>query len=197
MLTNIKHWIAQQYKKSARRDPDGKEWLPVLEAATEDDIEPFINAAREADKAGLSPWSLRDAGQREAVLRSLAFVVHRQLWLQRREGQLEHWPGHMLVWRQRQQMYPVGMLLASHDGDESVWRLHFFFIQDVFRHRGYGSRMLKSARRELSGFPLQAILPVETESQVKCLESAGFRRRQLHSHGQVVLEAPAWALSDR
>ncbi|MDN3554503.1 GNAT family N-acetyltransferase [Halomonas maura] len=163
--------------------------VPALAAAGEADIPLLLEAARRAEAEGLSPWVLRDEARLETLRRSLEFVVHRGLWLQREAGQVAHWQGRLLALRHGDG--PVlGMLLVCRRDDEAAWQLRFFFIAPEWQGRGHGARLLLAARRELRGTPLQTRLPLAGAVPAS-LEAAGFRRMHVDAGGVASFEAPA------
>ncbi|WP_275288537.1 GNAT family N-acetyltransferase [Halomonas elongata] len=192
MLATLKRWLGAATTNPAEA-PDvesarGKA-VPGLVAAGEEDIALLLEAARRAEGEGLSPWVLRDEARLETLRRSLEFVVHRGLWLQREGDQVVHWQGRLLALRHGDG--PVlGMLLVCRRDDEAAWQLRFFFVAPEWQGRGHGARLLQAARRELRGTPLQTRLPL-TGAAPASLEAAGFRRMHVDAGGVASFEAPA------
>ncbi|MDR5868655.1 GNAT family N-acetyltransferase [Halomonas koreensis] len=192
MLTTLKRWLG-----AAPAEPDGaaagepatQEAPPGLVEAGAEDIPLLLEAARRAEGEGLSPWVLRDERRLETLRRSLEFVVHRGLWLQREAGGVAHWQGRLLALRHGDG--PVlGMLLVCRRDAEAAWQLRFFFIAPEWQGRGHGARLLRAARRELRGTPLQARLPLAGAAPAS-LEAAGFKRMHVDAGGVASFEAPA------
>lgn len=196
MLATLKRWMGaaptQPAKKDAGETPQGdsaRQEAPALVPAGPEDIALLLEAAELAEREGLSPWVLRDEARLETLRRSLEFVVHRGLWLQREAGKVAHWQGRLLALRHGEG--PVlGMLLVCRRDDEAAWQLRFFFIAPEWQGRGHGARLLLAARRELKGTPLQTRLPLVGAAPAS-LEAAGFRRMHMDAGGVVSFEAPA------
>ncbi|WP_136248079.1 GNAT family N-acetyltransferase [Halomonas borealis] len=192
MLTTLKRWLGAADAapgETAGAKPAPQDAAPELVDAGEDDVALLLEAARRAEGEGLSPWVLRDEARLETLRRSLEFVVHRGLWLQREAGQVAHWQGRLLALRHGDG--PVlGMLLVCRRDDEAAWQLRFFFIAPQWQGRGHGARLLMAARRELRGTPLKTRMPL-TGAAPASLEAAGFQRMHVDAGGVASFEAPA------
>ncbi|MBB3142578.1 GNAT family N-acetyltransferase [Halomonas organivorans] len=191
MLATLKRWLGAASAEPAKGDSGEsapQDVPPALVAAGEEDIALLLEAARRAEGEGLSPWVLRDEARLETLRRSLEFVVHRGLWLQREAGEVAHWQGRLLALRHGEG--PVlGMLLVCRRDDEAAWQLRFFFIAPEWQGRGHGARLLLAARRELQGTPLKTRLPLAGAAPAS-LEAAGFRRMHVDAGGVASFEAP-------
>ncbi|MFG6175876.1 GNAT family N-acetyltransferase [Halomonas sp. THAF12] len=191
MLATLKRWLGAASAEPAKGDSGEsvpEDVPPALVAAGEEDIALLLEAARRAEGEGLSPWVLRDEARLETLRRSLEFVVHRGLWLQREAGEVAHWQGRLLALRHGEG--PVlGMLLVCRRDDEAAWQLRFFFIAPEWQGRGHGARLLLAARRELQGTPLKTRLPLAGAAPAS-LEAAGFRRMHVDAGGVASFEAP-------
>lgn len=193
MLATLKRWLGAAPTPAPAEAPAAGTGqaspAPALAPAGEADIALLLEAAQRAEAEGLSPWVLRDAARLETLRRSLEFVVHRGLWLQREASQVAHWQGRLLALRHGDG--PVlGMLLVCRRDDEAAWQLRFFFIAPEWRGRGHGARLLLAARRELRGTPLQTRLPLAGAAPAS-LEAAGFKRMHVDAGGVASFEAPA------
>ncbi|MES3677872.1 GNAT family N-acetyltransferase [Halomonas elongata] len=192
MLTTLKRWLGASSTEPAEApavEPVKRDPAPELVEASTDDIELLLGAARRAEGEGLSPWVLRDETRLETLRRSLEFVVHRGLWLQREADRVAHWQGRLLALRHGDG--PVlGMLLVCRRDDEAAWQLRFFFIAPEWQGRGHGARLLMAARREFRGTPLQTRLPLKGAAPAS-LEAAGFKRMHVDAGGVASFEAPA------
>ncbi|GEK74578.1 MULTISPECIES: GNAT family N-acetyltransferase [Halomonas] len=191
MLTTLKRWLGASPNRPAAApavDPAPPEAAPGLVEATVEDIPLLLEAARRAEEQGLSPWVLRDESRLETLRRSLEFVVHRGLWLQREGDRVAHWQGRLLALRHGDGPL-LGMLLVCRRDDESAWQLRFFFIAPEWQGRGHGARLLLAARRELMGTPLQTRLPLQGAAPAS-LVAAGFRRMHVDAGGVASFEAP-------
>ncbi|MFC3284156.1 GNAT family N-acetyltransferase [Litchfieldella rifensis] len=193
MLTTLKRLLGGERKgggASPTRLSASDSEARGLEAAQQDDIERFLEAARRADAQGHSPWVLRDAARLDTLRRALEFTVHRGLWLQRDGERVAHWQGRLLALRHGEGP-PLGMLLACRPDDEAAWQLRFFFIEPQWQGSGHGARLLLAARRSLSGTPLHTRLPVICEAAIHSLEAAGFQRMHVDAAEVASFEAPA------
>ncbi|CBV42793.1 GNAT family N-acetyltransferase [Halomonas elongata] len=192
MLTTLKRWLGASSTEPAEApavEPVKRDPAPELVEACTDDIGLLLGAARRAEGEGLSPWVLRDETRLETLRRSLEFVVHRGLWLQREADRVAHWQGRLLALRHGDG--PVlGMLLVCRRDDEAAWQLRFFFIAPEWQGRGHGARLLMAARREFRGTPLQTRLPLKGAAPAS-LEAAGFKRMHVDAGGVASFEAPA------
>lgn len=192
MLATFKRWLGAAVaapSEATAAATAAQEAAPELVEAGEGDIALLLEAARRAEGEGLSPWVLRDEARLETLRRSLEFVVHRGLWLQREAGQVAHWQGRLLALRHGDG--PVlGMLLVCRRDDEGAWQLRFFFIAPEWQGRGHGARLLLAARRELKGTPMKARLPASGAAAAS-LAAAGFQRRHVDAGGVASFEAPA------
>ncbi|WP_447529909.1 GNAT family N-acetyltransferase [Vreelandella sp. TE19] len=190
MLTQLKKLFSGADKPASRhKRAKGRRARP-LEAAREEDIDNFIEAVYQADGRGYSPWLLRDKSALDTLRRALEFTVHRQVWLQRDDGQVAHWQGQLLALRHGDGP-PLGMVLACRPDDESAWQLKFFYISKEWKGSGHGTRLLRALRRSLSGVPLQTRLPLNCHSAVNSLETAGFSRQHVDAQEIASFEAPA------
>ncbi|WP_202932471.1 GNAT family N-acetyltransferase [Vreelandella alkaliphila] len=192
MLTKFKKLLSSGSKQqlpASTKSSSVKRSRP-LEEACSDDIDSFIAAAYKADQKGHSPWVLRDSSVVETLRRALEFTVHRGLWLQREEGQVAYWQGCLLALRHGEGP-PLGMVLACRADDEAAWQLRFFYINQEWKGRGHGARLLIAVRRSLKGVPLQTRLPLVCHSAIGSLEAAGFTRQYVDAFDVASYEAPA------
>lgn len=192
MLTKLKQWFTVKPADNHDEERGGGDIAPSrkLESAREGDIDSFIEAVYRADAKGHSPWVLRDKAYLDTLRRALEFTLHRQVWLQREQEQVEHWQGRLLALRHGDGP-PLGMVLACRPDDEAAWQLRFFFISQEWKGSGHGKRLLASARLSLSGVPLQTRLPLACHSAIQSLEAAGFQRMYVDAYEVASYEAPA------
>ena len=190
MLTKLKQLFTPSAPPSVNRHKRNVKRTRPLKEARSEDIDSFIEAVYQADAKGRSPWVLRDKSVLETLRRALEFTVHRGLWLQREEGQIEHWQGRLLALRHGEGP-PLGMVLACRPDDEAAWQLRFFYISQEWKGSRHGTRLLMAVRRSLSGVPLQTRLPMACHSAIDSLEAAGFTRLHVDAYGVASYEAPA------
>lgn len=190
MLTKLKRLFSSGEPRPIRRHKRQVSRARPLEEARSEDIDSFIEAVYQADAKGRSPWVLRDKSVLETLRRALEFTVHRGLWLQREEGQVQHWQGKLLSLRHGEGP-PLGMVLACRPDDEAAWQLRFFYISQEWKGSGHGTRLLRAVRRSLSGVPLQTRLPLTCHSAIDSLEAAGFTRQYVDAFEVASYEAPA------
>ncbi|SHF37071.1 hypothetical protein SAMN02745148_02456 [Modicisalibacter ilicicola DSM 19980] len=193
MLTRLERLLRRQNGKRAAgplQPADPSFGLNLLENAHGDDIEIFLVAARHAAALGQAPWILRDRAHLDTLGRALAFTLQYGLWLQRNDMGVEHWQGQLLALRPSGAP-PIGLVLACRPDDEAAWQLRFFCIDTPWLGKGYGARLLRAARRSLSGVPLHARLPLCCVAAVKSLEAAGFQRMHVDATDIASFEAPA------
>lgn len=188
MLAAFKRLFGSERHKAA---PAGAVEEPKgLEAASMEDIEGFLEAARRADTQGHSPWVLRDEARLTTLRRALEFTVQRGQWLQRDGGNIARWQGQLLKLRHGDGP-TLGMLLACRPDDEAAWQLRFFFVDVEWQGSGHGARLLRAARHSLNGVPLNARLPLGCQAAVRSLERAGFQRMHVNAFEVASFEAPA------
>ncbi|SDM16927.1 hypothetical protein SAMN05661010_03546 [Modicisalibacter muralis] len=193
MLASLERLLRRRDAKPAARaliTADGRSAASPLEAAREADIDIFVEAARSAAALGQAPWTLRDRVQLDTLERALEFTVHRQLWLQRDNDDVQHWQGRLLALRHADAP-PLGLVLACRPDDEAAWQLRFFCIDKPWQGSGHGTRLLLAARRSLSGVPLRTRLPLACGAAVKSLEAAGFQRMHVDAAEIASFEASA------
>ncbi|MCS2610808.1 GNAT family N-acetyltransferase [Halomonas dongshanensis] len=191
MLTRLKRLFTPQTaapRAGTLRQPDRR--ARPLEAAREEDIDTFIQAVRQADAKGHSPWVLRNAQALETLRRALEFTQHRGLWLQREAGAIAHWQGRLLALRHGEGP-PLGMVLACRPDDEAAWQLRFFYISQEWKGSGHGTRLLRAVRRSLSGVPIEVRLPLVCTSAIDSLVAAGFTRQHVDAFEVASYAAPA------
>ncbi|WFE70796.1 hypothetical protein P8S55_13530 [Halomonas sp. M1] len=190
MLTKLKQLFTSSEPRPIRRHKRNIKRSRALEEARSEDIDSFIEAVYQADAKGRSPWVLRDKSVLDTLRRALEFTVHRGLWLQREDGQVQHWQGRLLSLRHGEGP-PLGMVLACRPDDEAAWQLRFFYISQEWKGSGHGTRLLMAVRRSLSGVPLHTRLPMACHTAIESLEAAGFTRQYVDAFEVASYEAPA------
>lgn len=161
-----------------------------LEAALQEDIDSFLDAARRADALGHSPWVLRDEVRLATLRRALEFTVQSGQWLQREGDAISRWQGRLLKLRHGEGP-TLGMLLICRPDDDSAWQLRFFFVEPEWQGSGHGTRLLQAARHSLHGVPLHTRLPLASQAAVSSLARAGFTRMHVNAFAVASFEASA------